>query len=406
MLWMDAHANFQRLSSPDSVQYYLQKCKSVGVTDVVIDIKPITGDVLYHSKIAPYITEWKGFSRPKDFDVLQTAIDKGHRLKLKVYASINVFSGGHNLFNKGIIYTTHPEWQSKNYLATGITPISKIKTKYAGMLNPAHPKVQAYELSILAEIITKYKSLDGIILDRVRYDGLEADFSPISKKIFEKYIGKKVNNFPAAIFTYAKENDKSIKVPGELYKQWLEWRASVIYNFFKNARIVAKKANSKIIFADYTGAWYPTYYEVGVNWASNKYNVQKDYPSWATKKYQQYGYAELLDLYSSGCYFYEVTKQEVLDANEIKAARTEAGMSDQKAPWYSVEGSAEMAMNITMKAAPLLGSIYVDQYKMNKEQCTKAMQMCLDKTNGLMVFDMVHIAERDWWDAIKNLQKN
>jgi Domain of unknown function len=59
-----------------------------------------------------------------------------------------------------------------------------------------------------------------------------------------------------------------------------------------------------------------------------------------------------------------------------------------------------------MKAAPLLGSIYVDQYKKNKEQCIKAMQMCLDKTNGLMIFDMVHIVERDWWDAIKNLQKN
>jgi hypothetical protein len=197
-----------------------------------------------------------------------------------------------------------------------------------------------------------------------------------------------------------------IKAPGILYKVWLEWRASIIYNFFKDARAVAKAANPKIIFGDYTGAWYPTYYEVGVNWASNKYDVHKDYPTWSTKKYQQYGYAELLDLYSSGCYFFEVAKQEVTAANSIKAARTEAGMSEQKAPWYSVEGSAEMAMDITMSAAPLLGSIYVDQYKTDKKQCEKAMQMCLNKTNGLMIFDMVHIVERDWWDAIKNLNKS
>jgi uncharacterized lipoprotein YddW (UPF0748 family) len=406
MLWMDATANFARLSTKDSVKYYLQKCKEVGVTDIVIDVKPITGEVLYESKIAPVMQEWKGFIRNNNFNLLQTAIEEGHALNLKVHASINVFSGGHSTFKRGIIYTNHADWQSKLYTDSGIVDISTIKTKISGMLNPANPAVQKYELSILSEILKKYKSLDGIILDRARYDGMEADFSDLSKTLFEKYIGKKVKQFPADIFSYKKGEKKLVKAPGILYKEWLEWRASVIYNFFKEARSVAKAANPKIIFGDYTGAWYPTYYEVGVNWASNKYDVQKDYPTWATKKYQQYGYAELLDLYSSGCYFYEVTKQEVADSNGIKAARTEAGMSDQKAPWYSVEGSAEMAMNITMKAAPLLGSIYVDQYKTNKTQCVKAMQMCLDKTNGLMIFDMVHIVERDWWDAIKNLQKN
>ncbi len=406
MLWMDATANFARLSTKDSVKYYLQKCKEVGVTDIVIDIKPITGEVLYESKIAPIMQEWKGFTRNRNFDLLQSAIGEGHKLNLKVHASINVFSGGHSQFKRGIIYNDHADWQSKLYTDSGIIDISKIKTKLSGMLNPANPEVQKYELSILNELLKKYKNLDGIILDRVRYDGMEADFSELSKKLFEKYIGKKVNNFPADIFTYEKENGKQVKVPGLFYKEWLEWRAGIIYNFFKQARAVAKAANPSIVFGDYTGAWYPTYYEVGVNWASNKYDVQKDYPAWATKKYQQYGYAELLDLYSSGCYFYEVTKQEVTDANSIKAARTEAGMSNQKAPWYSVEGSAEMAMRINMKAAPLLGSIYVDQYKTDKEQCTKAMQMCLDKTNGLMIFDMVHIVERDWWDAIKNLNKN
>jgi uncharacterized lipoprotein YddW (UPF0748 family) len=406
MLWMDATANFARLSTKDSVKFYLQKCKEVGVTDIVIDVKPITGEVLYESKIAPVMEEWKGFTRNKGFDLLQTAIEEGHALNLKVHASINVFSGGHSTFKRGIIYTDHADWQSKLYTDSGIVDISNVKTKVSGMLNPANPAVQKYELSILSELLKKYKTLDGIILDRVRYDGMEADFSELSKMLFEKYIGKKVKQFPADIFSYKKGEKKLVKAPGVLYKEWLEWRASVIYNFFKQARAVAKAANPAIIFGDYTGAWYPTYYEVGVNWASNKYDVQKDYPTWATKKYQQYGYAELLDLYSSGCYFYEVTKQEVSDSNDIKAARTEAGMSDKKAAWYSVEGSAEMAMKITMKAAPLLGSIYVDQYKANKEQCVKAMQMCLDKTNGLMIFDMVHIVEKNWWDAIKNLNKS
>jgi len=405
MLWFDAHANFQRLSSPDSIRHYMQKAKSVGVTDVVIDVKPITGDVLYQSQYAPYLKNWKGYEWPKQFDYLNTCIEEGHKEGLIVYAAINVFCGGHNFFNKGLIYTGHPEWQSINYTDSGFVPISKIKTKYSGMLNPANPEVQKYQLNILEELIRKHPKLDGIVLDRVRYDGMEADFSDLSRKLFEKYIGKKVTNFPQDIFSYKKEGKKSVKVPGPLYNQWVEWRASVIYNFFKDARKVAKKANPKIIFADYTGAWYPTYFEVGVNWASKKYDPSQEY-QWATKKYRNYGYAELLDVYTTGCYFFEVTRKEVEEANKIRAARTEAGMNEEKAPWYSVEGSAELAMNVTKGVVPVYGGLYVEQYEKDKKQFTEAMKMCLKKTEGLMIFDLVHICEKGWWDTIKDATSN
>lgn len=402
MLWFDAHANYKRLSSTDSIRFYLQRSKDVGVTDIVVDVKPITGFVLWKSKYAPYLGEWQGNKMPAALNYLQTFIDEGHKLGLTIHASINVFSGGHNHFNKGIIYQDHAEWQSINYLDTGLTKISAIKSKYSGMLNPADPEVQQYQLNLLKELIKKHPGLDGVILDRVRYDGFEADFSEVSRKQFEKYTGQKVVNFPADVYSYTKKDGKSVKTPGPLYKQWIEWRASVIYNFFVKARATAKKANAKIIFGDYTGAWYPTYYEVGVNWASNKFDVAKEY-NWATPKYQQYGYAELLDLYTTGCYYYEVTKEEVHQSNSYKAARTEAGMSTQRSPVYSVEGSAERAMELTKGAAPLLGGLYVEQYEKNKDQFIRAMQMCMDRTNGLMIFDLVHIVQRNWWDAIQQV---
>ena len=402
MLWFDAHANFQRLSSTDSIRYYLERSKKVGVTDIVVDVKPITGFVLWKSRYAPYLGEWNGHKMPADLNFLQTFIDESHRLGLTVHASLNVFSGGHNHFNKGIIYDQHPEWQSINYLDTGLTKISAIKSKYSGMLNPASPEVQQYQLNLLKELIRLHPKLDGVILDRVRYDGFEADFSPVSQKLFEKYIGKKITNFPQDVYSYSKKDGKSVKTPGPLYKQWIEWRASVIYQFFVKARATAKKANPAISFGDYTGAWYPTYYEVGVNWASNKFDVAREY-NWATSKYQQYGYAELLDLYTTGCYYYEVTKEEVTRSNTIKAARTEAGMSTQRSTVYSVEGSAERAMELTKGAAPLLGGLYVEQYENNKDQFIKAMQMCLDKTNGVMIFDLVHICQKNWWDAIEQV---
>jgi hypothetical protein len=65
-----------------------------------------------------------------------------------------------------------------------------------------------------------------------------------------------------------------------------------------------------------------------------------------------------------------------------------------------VEGSANLAMKVTMGAAPLYGGLYVEQYP-DAEQFTKAMEMCRRKTDGVMVFDIVHIINRGWWDAFK-----
>ena len=55
-LWFDAEANFERFSSKDSISYYLEKAKDVGFNQVVVDVKPIYGEVLYKSKILPPLT--------------------------------------------------------------------------------------------------------------------------------------------------------------------------------------------------------------------------------------------------------------------------------------------------------------------------------------------------------------
>jgi len=402
MMWVDATANFNRFSYPDSICYYLDKLKQTGFTDVVVDVKPITGEVLYKSKIAPQMKEWQKFNRPDSIDFLGTFIHEGHKLGLKVHASLNVFAGGHNFIDRGIVYDGKTSWQSINYTDSGMVPISKIKHQYSTMLNPANKDVQKYEISILKELVTKYKDLDGIVLDRVRYDCIQADFSELSKKIFERYIGAKIKNYPDDIYKWEKDaKGAPVHKDGKYFKQWLEWRVSVIYNFIKEAKAEVKKANPKVAFGDYTGAWYPTYYEVGVNWASNKYNPAAEY-GWATKKYKNYGYAELLDLYTTGCYFYEVTKDEVEKNNQTEIKRSEAGMGKGKEYWYSVEGSAELAMKVVNKAVPVYGGLYVEQYKEKNDpgQFAKATAMCLKKTDGLMIFDIVHIINYNYWDAL------
>ncbi|MCX8056397.1 MAG: family 10 glycosylhydrolase [Ignavibacteria bacterium] len=401
LLWFDATANFQRLSYKDSITYYLEKAKELGFTDVVLDLKPISGEVLYDSKFAPKMREWNGFVRNDDFDFADYFIKEAHRLGLKIHASVNVFVAGHNFHDRGLVYQDKLHWQSINYTDSGFVPITKLKHKYSAMTNPAMREVQEHELKIIEEIVRKYPEFEGIILDRVRYDGIEADFSELSRKLFEKYLGRKIKNYPDDIYKWTKnEKGEKIRIEGKYFKKWLEWRASVIYNFMKEARAKVKKTAPKMLFGTYTGAWYPVYYEVGVNWASRKYDPSKEY-DWATGNYKNYGYAELLDLYTTGCYFFEVTKDEVEKLNEEAIKRNEAGMGKTKDYWYSVEGSAEIAKKIMMDVVPVIGGLYVEQYKGHPEQFQKAVKMCLDKTDGLMIFDIVHIINYGWWDVLK-----
>ena len=401
LLWFDATANFARFSSPDSIVFYLDKCADSGVTDIIIDLRPISGEVLYKSDIAPFLHEWMGVERDPDFDFLGFFIKEGHERNFKVHASLNLFVGGHNFFDRGIVYTDYPEWQTINYTPEGMKPITELKKKYSAMMNPVNPEVREYLLSILKELVGKYPKLDGVVMDRGRFDGIQADFSDLSKTTFETYIGQTVENFPSDIYEWKTDTEgKSDMVQGPLFKKWLEWRASVIYSFYEQARAAVKSVNPDIIFGNYTGAWYSSYYDVGVNWASQKYDPSADY-DWATPDYKKYGYVELLDLFTVGCYFTEISIEDVKRLNEENITRSEAGMRATKDPENSVEGSAELAMKVTMGVIPPYGSLYVEQYP-DKEQFTKAMEMCRKKTGGVMIFDIVHIINRDWWDAFKD----
>jgi len=401
LMWFDATANFTRFSYTDSILYYLDKIKGLGFTDAVIDVKPISGEVLYNSQIAPVMKEWDGFKR-RDFDFLGTFIKEGHKRGIKVHASLNMFVGGHNFIDRGIVYSEEDkrDWQSVNYTDSGMVEITKLKHKYSAMLNPVNRAVRNYQLSILRELVEMYPELDGVILDRTRYDCIEADFSEISRDSFEAYMGIKLEKYPDDIFKWGDKNGKKEIERGKYFKEWLEWRAGVIYSFFEEARIEVKLANPKIIFGDYTGAWYPLYYELGVNWASKNYDPSTEY-DWATETYKYQGYAELLDLYTTGCYFFEVTKEEVLKLNDKQVKSGEAGLGKIKEPWYSVEGSAEIAKRVVMGAVPVIGGLYVEQYVPNPEQFAKAVSMCLKKTDGLMIFDIVHLINRDWWKSLE-----
>lgn len=478
-MWMDCEANYDRLSSADSVRYYIDKLKDAGVTDVVLDVKSIMGTVVFNSNIAPYMESGvSGIRRTPDYDLMALVIKEGHRAGMGVFASMNIFAGGHNYFRSGILFSgeENPKignrgisgtgarsagssvsnistWQSQVYWGNMIFPISEMYWNYNAMLNPADPQVQDYELSIIKEFVDKYKALDGLIFDRMRYDDITSDFSNLSRIQFEKYIGHSVKNWPHDIFSWkdapladsvnayfsignvvdnvtdgrvdavnhikmimSRERadslynaDKQNIVPGPLYGKWLEWRAHVIKEFLSRARKDVKDINPNLLVGVYTGAWYDSYYNVGVNWASEKY-IPK-YP-WATAKYGKQGYAELLDVYMSGFYYENIS-----------------------------DGNIAAVKDVLRCAVPLTGSVCVSIYSGNVNGFINNMKVLLGDSygngineasgmngvkaavsehvsehvsghvsgldagcdGGVMIFDLSHIVHYGWWEPLKKV---
>ena len=311
-VWIDAAANFpDYANSKENIAKDMVKIKAAGFTDIIVDVRPSTGDVLFKTDAVDQVKQmdvWGNsgyvyYERTETWDYLQAFIDEARNQELKVHASINTFVGGYlcpyNLGSDGMLFRddSKKEWASVANLEDGLTNTMDLLNDEtdsgAKFMNPANDEVQNFVLQLLGDL-AKY-DLDGIILDRCRYDdyGLESDFSTVSKQKFEEYIGETVTNFPGDIMAPGTQSLPSSQPA--YFKKWLEFRVKVIHDFIVKAREKVKSVNTKINFGVYVGAWYSSYYTSGVNWASPKYDTSVYYPKWATADYKNYGYADHLD---------------------------------------------------------------------------------------------------------------
>jgi len=57
ILWVDATANIDRYNTPEKIQTLMARVQKAGFNTVVLDVKPISGQVIYPSALAPKLTE-------------------------------------------------------------------------------------------------------------------------------------------------------------------------------------------------------------------------------------------------------------------------------------------------------------------------------------------------------------
>jgi uncharacterized lipoprotein YddW (UPF0748 family) len=403
-IWIDACANFpDYANSKDNIERDLTKVKNAGFTDIVVDVRPSMGDALFSTSAVDQVTKldvWIGsvyqfYQRTATWDYLQAFIDIGHKLGLKVNASIDTFVGGnlysYGLGEQGMLFrdSSKKGWATTLNMSSGLTnemdlnstndPDNTYGTKF---LNPANDDVQTFALQLLKDL-AKY-NLDGIFLDRCRYDDMMSDFSDESRQKFESYIGTKVTNYPSDIMLPGTTSLPSTQPT--YFKKWLEFRVKVIHDFVVKARAAVKSVNDTVKFGTYVGAWYSTYYESGVNWASPKYNTAADYPTWATADYSTYGYADHLDFMLLGAY---ASTDNIYGTGE-----------------WTMQGFCTNATNLLKGDVKFAGGPDVGNATgwTNGGQSAKIPQTvdaCINAGNGYFLFDICHVKKYDYWAALK-----
>ncbi|SMG40588.1 alpha amylase family protein [Sphingobacterium psychroaquaticum] len=418
LVWVDANSNvfgtYGRFSDKKEISAVLDTLKDAGVTALVVDVKGSSGYTMYPSNYTREMTTRDGKTRLSDY--VPFVISEAKKRGLKVYLSMVTFVDGDRR-GFGYVYD-NPEYRSKyesivvkNTTGT-LGPISE--TGKNVFVNPAAAEVQEKALNIIKEIVGKF-DLDGMILDYGRYTDISADFSPLSKQQFITFLETKYNDaqaknmrFPEDIVATWRESSGQIlpATTGKYYKQWLIYRAQVIKDFMGKARAATKSVKPNVEFGVYVGAWYTTYYQVGVNWASKEYDPFQDFEvrfDWASPGYGATGYAEELDILMTGNYFTQIK----LADNPVTAGL--------KYHWWSIEGSLNGISHITKNKVPVYGSIDVGNVSYaNKGEITKAIKYILSRTSGgIMLFDVVHMyapqynqLKQPLFDAVKAGIKN
>jgi hypothetical protein len=202
-------------NNPDDVAVFFARAKKAHVAIVHVNVKQDdddarpSGQVFYASAIAPVAA---GYEK---FDALAASIAEAHKRGIKVYAWLPQFHDQAAL-------RAHPEWQT---MASGHSRSRADAGKNAAeyFVNPIDPAVQAYEMSLIVEVVRNYQ-VDGISLDRLRFDDINMESGPVTRRLARLESGRNpmLLNFSA---------------PSLALRRWQLWRTQKVALYVAQVRL-------------------------------------------------------------------------------------------------------------------------------------------------------------------------
>ena len=401
IVWVEVGANFAEYgNSRQNIETDCKRIADMGFTHVVVEVRPTSGNVLFKSDVAPALTQvarWtpegmRYFPRTEDFDYLEAWIESGHEAGLKVLAGVNMMVGGFKC-EAGDIGMVYDRPERKNWCAVDLLPDGSLvnqadnsATVGGRFLDPANKEVQAFLLELLKEV-SAYKGLDGIVMDRCRYDdyAMDAGYTDAAKEQFAQYIGRQPERWP--VFTEPGHIFLD-KTPDALETQWLTFRCKVIHDFVSECAYVVHSVRKDLPLGIYVGAWFSEYYRSGVNWTSPKYDLVKEEPtfSWATPEYQATGFANLVDFMILGAY--------------CPAANIH-GDTEKTMEGYAKLGRKRLCGEVPFYSGPDIGNEKGFEKGGRGDLLPEIKATMQKEADGFFLFDLCHIRAFNYWDCLR-----
>ena len=257
-------------TTPDEIAKTLDRVKKYGLETVFLETY-YQGKTIFPSEtLAKYgvQTQRQEFI---GFDPLAVWVEEAHKRGLKVHIWFETFyAGPENPMNNPMnVINVYPKWANVTKMKyNSPIPVASISEHNGYFLDPANPEVQTYLLTLLEEIITRYKP-DGVNLDYIRYP----------QSISSKFSGYELSNW--GYTEYARNEFKEamkidpvdIKYGTEQWEAWAQYRQNKITSFVFKAKQLTSKYNIPI-----TAVIFPDRYK------SMEVKMQ-DWKSWSDKNY-------------------------------------------------------------------------------------------------------------------------
>ena len=401
-VWVDAPANFVYYANDAAaIATDCRRIAEMGFTDIIVDVRPTSGDVLFASEVAPpckKVAAWvngryKWVERTASFDYLATFIAEGHAAGLRVNAAINTMVGGYHtsIGDCGMLYDkpSLKSWCAVDNLPGGLTNSMDNPDTGPRFLDPANAEVQEFLLTLLGELAS-YDGLDGIVLDRCRYDdeNLDAGYTDAAKEAFTAYTGSAPAKWPIL-----DQGQTYIYSANTLQKNWLTFRCKTIHDFVEKAAAKVHSTSPRVRFGIYVGAWFSEYYRSGVNWSSATYPIKSSESSykWVNNNYQKTGFADLLDFIFLGAY---------------ASTANVHGSGEWTMEGFARLGAKRLCGVVPFAAGPDIGNGSGFEHGHQEALIPDIVDTIMKSSDGLFIFDLCHIRMYEYWDAFKTAIDN
>ena len=225
---LQVHTWIPGMLSPQQVDETVKWAKDANFNIVVLQARRV-GDACYNSAYEPRMD---GIEGPKDFDPIGYGIKKCHENGLQAYVWFNVYrvwsSSTRLPKDPKHVINRHPEWRNKNFEG-------KTGSDDGVFLDPGIPEVRAYTVKVMGGLVSKY-SMDGIMLDFVRYPDRDWGYSDIAVARFNKQYGRKGKPDPRDL-------------------TWGRWRREQVTQMVREINAEIKRRKPKCVLSAATIPW-------------------------------------------------------------------------------------------------------------------------------------------------------